>query len=126
MTGGKFFCQACVVDRPIDDQSSDPRYCQSCYDYLINHEVILLTGRKVPSWVPRGAIINSSSPLRDSREVVAKLPNKEIPHNTVLQQVSDGQVNDKKHAGGRPRKDGLVHRSTTWRRQQKEIQGVLI
>lgn len=53
----------------------------------------------------------------------------------VLQQPIKGNVKgassqtvvmQQKHAGGRPIKDSAVHRTTAWRRQQKEKQGLLL
>ncbi len=32
--GTHFWCDACVVAQPLVEQSSDPRYCQSCYEVL--------------------------------------------------------------------------------------------
>ena len=57
-TGG-FFCQACVVGKPLDDVSSDPRYCQGCYEVLVA-EAKLLPTTKRPKWVPK-------SPLRHGK-----------------------------------------------------------
>jgi len=51
--GTHFWCEAwCLVARPINDQSRDPRYCQSCYDFLRKETEVLHPSRK-PSWVPR-------------------------------------------------------------------------
>ena len=33
-TGTHFWCHACMVARPLDDVSPDPRYCQRCYESL--------------------------------------------------------------------------------------------
>ena len=55
VNAGGFFCQACVVGKPLDDISPDPRYCQGCYDVMVA-EAELLTERgitKKPQWIPR-------------------------------------------------------------------------
>ena len=55
VNAGGFFCQACVVGKPLDDISPDPRYCQDCYDVLM-FEASLLPKRginKRPEWIPR-------------------------------------------------------------------------
>lgn len=31
---GGFFCEACIVAKPLDDQSKDPRLCFTCYEVL--------------------------------------------------------------------------------------------
>lgn len=34
-TGG-FYCYACVVGKPINEQSPDPRYCAGCKELLLS------------------------------------------------------------------------------------------
>ena len=47
-----FFCLGCLVGKPAVEQSSDSRYCQGCYEFLM-HEVSLLDPRSRPKWLPR-------------------------------------------------------------------------
>ena len=54
---GGFFCQGCLVGKPLDDQSSDPRYCLSCYEFLLDEAVLLSPNRGKPSWVPVPKIV---------------------------------------------------------------------
>jgi hypothetical protein len=50
--GTHFWCEACLVARPLDDRSPDERYCQDCYDFL-RKEAEMLTGHiKKPTWIP--------------------------------------------------------------------------
>ena len=52
--GTHFWCHTCLVARPIDSGSPDPRYCQGCYDFLLK-EADMLTERgytKRPWWWP--------------------------------------------------------------------------
>ena len=49
---GGLFCIACLVGKPPKEASPDPRYCQSCYDFLLE-EAALLTGTTRPKWIPR-------------------------------------------------------------------------
>jgi hypothetical protein len=51
---GAFYCHACLEDKAAKDMSSDSRYCQSCYDFLLK-EAELLIERGVtrrPYWWP--------------------------------------------------------------------------
>jgi hypothetical protein len=47
-----FFCQACLVGKPLDDSSPDPRYCQECYDFLLR-EAEISSGHIRSSWIPK-------------------------------------------------------------------------
>lgn len=48
-----FWCETCLVARPLAEQSPDPRYCKSCYVFLLK-EAELLTGHsKKASWIPK-------------------------------------------------------------------------
>jgi len=49
---GGFWCHACLVSHSATEQSPDPRYCQSCYDFLLK-EAELLAGTKRPKWIPK-------------------------------------------------------------------------
>ena len=49
---GGFFCQACVIGKPAVEISPDPRYCQSCYDFLLK-EAEILHDSKRPKWIPK-------------------------------------------------------------------------
>jgi len=44
------FCEACLVGKPLDDMSPDPRYCLNCFEFL-TQEAELITGR--PKWIPK-------------------------------------------------------------------------
>lgn len=52
VASGGFFCRACLSGRSAAEASLDPRYCQGCYDFLVN-EAALLTGTTRPKWIPR-------------------------------------------------------------------------
>ena len=138
---GGFFCEACLVGKPADEQSPDPCYCQGCYD-LLNAEKkaelpkdywtkdnnFYATGGKKWGVTKTGSTVclepvatgetlpDGDRVSPDKLEVVAKLEDEGNTPVGVLQ-----------HAGGRPRKEGKVHRVTEWRRKkEQEIQGVLI
>jgi len=46
-----FFCHACLLDKLATQASPDPRYCQSCYAFLLK-EAELLPPSKHPAWIP--------------------------------------------------------------------------
>lgn len=45
-----FFCEACLMNKPLTEQSLDPRYCRPCCDFLT--EEAKLSSTK-PDWVPK-------------------------------------------------------------------------
>jgi hypothetical protein len=49
-----FFCLGCLVGKPAAEQSGDPRYCQSCYDFLAKEAQVLVDSgsRARPKWIP--------------------------------------------------------------------------
>ena len=46
-----FFCEACLMGKPTSEQSPDPRYCLSCFDFLLE-EVERDTSRHERQWKP--------------------------------------------------------------------------
>lgn len=51
-----FFCLGCLEDKPLSEQSPDPRYCKPCCQFLLK-EARLIEGKRHPSWIP--SVINS-------------------------------------------------------------------
>ena len=49
---GDFFCESCLIGKPQDDQSQDLRYCQGCFDFLLQ-EADMLPATKRPKWIPK-------------------------------------------------------------------------
>jgi len=66
---GSFFCHACVVDKPVSEQSPDSRYCQGCYDFLLKEAEILSPG-KHPKWVPRAQSKKDSTGKNSGQKVI--------------------------------------------------------
>ena len=52
-----------------------------------------------------------------NRDIVLQQASK----GNVLAQGSDSGVMQQKHAGGRPKKEGAVHRVTEWRREKQAV-----
>ena len=115
---GTFFCKACLIDKPLDDQSTDPRYCQFCFEFLLEEvEFTPMKGKR--TWQPVGKRVKT---LPAVEEVVTKPITK---GNLLVQKPEEVLLH--KNKGGRPRKPKgeQVSRMTEWRRQ-KETQGVLM
>jgi hypothetical protein len=115
--GTHFWCEACLVARPLDNQSLDPRYCMSCYDFL-NKEAEMLkeTGTwRRPGWIAAdcsnakiGAkkdedtptpIPRNMSTLKDEKSTVDIIrprmgkrgpKKKELPYDEIEQLYQDG------------------------------------
>jgi hypothetical protein len=53
--GTHFWCEACLVARPLDDRSPDPRYCQGCYEFLLKEAKMLKEAGswRRPDWIPK-------------------------------------------------------------------------
>lgn len=49
---GGFFCEGCLAGKSLREQSSDPRYCQGCYQFL-SREAAILPANKRPAWRPK-------------------------------------------------------------------------
>ena len=49
-----FFCSACLMDKLLVDRSADPRYCQRCYEFLVEEGKLLQVTRPgaKPGWLP--------------------------------------------------------------------------
>ena len=60
---GGFFCHACLVGKPVTEQSPDVHYCPDCYKSLLK-EAALLSGQ--PKWCPR-AKISPEKPVKVSQ-----------------------------------------------------------
>jgi hypothetical protein len=146
--GTHFWCKACVVAVPIDDQSHDTDYCHACYSiiqqakqqgepgrwtegsslYVIGNQKFgtSKTGGVVCYPVEQPATV-AIMPLTTTTAIetpVSKLPDKEI----IRGESEQDSFETGKHPGGRPRKTGEdISRVTAWRREKElEKQGALI
>lgn len=124
---GGFFCAACLVGKPVTEQSPDSRYCEGCYD-LLKKEAALLPPTKRPGWIPQNlqkAKEASASVVSDGAEA---LPAKEIGVSKivppVIPPVKPPQIQKSgilKQKRGRPKKTGEVSRVTEWRRRKEQV-----
>jgi len=49
--GSHFWCETCLIAKPLAEQSPDPRYCRGCYDFLSKEAE--LEGRRAGDWRPQ-------------------------------------------------------------------------
>lgn len=94
ITGSHFWCETCFVARPLDDQSSDPRYCQGCYDFLLKEaEVLRESGStRHPGWIPKKpqrAQENQCPIPSPGASIMAGINDK--PNHTCQKQTEDGR-----------------------------------
>jgi len=124
--GSHFFCESCLVHRPLDDRSPDERYCQQCFDFLLQEAAMQCIKRA--DWIPQPGGQDTPSGGSDTPQA---------RENDVTKIVDKGIIPTAEETGillqgkgrGRPRKQGRepVSRMTQWRRKrEKEVQGVLL
>jgi hypothetical protein len=120
--GTHFYCKTHMTARPNSEKSPDPRYCQGCYEFLLN-EAAMLSPNKKPSWVPKDGgtpDLNHADTKQSNKNDVTKIIQQgNLPSGIMLQE---------KRRGRPLKKEGeTITRMTAWRRRQKEqLQGVLI
>jgi hypothetical protein len=74
------FCSACLVGKTANEQSPDPRYCQSCYEFLLK-EASLLDGSRRPAWIPKDTQAITRTLLQPSAETLQAIstPQNDVP-----------------------------------------------
>lgn len=109
---GMFWCRGHLTDQLLVEQSDDPRYCRGCCEFLLNEAALLPAKRRgIAAWVP---VPKAPEALSVNKSPSFATPDKGNVPVGVLQ-----------HTGGRPQKEGKVHRTTEWRRK-KGKQGVSV
>lgn len=97
--GNHFWCVACLVARPLKEQSLDPRYCQGCYKSL-SHEAQLLAESgswKHPKWIP------VAKEQRTAQEPIPQEKMKMLTVNSTGAIGNNLEVSvSKSHLSGRP------------------------
>jgi len=72
INAGGFFCQACLVGKPAQEQSPDPRYCQGCYVFLLK-EAATESSRRFADWKPRKSPKEAAQVSQDMRTIMSTL-----------------------------------------------------
>jgi hypothetical protein len=94
--GTHFWCQTCLMARPLDDQSPDPRYCQGCYDFLCKEAEMLPPKRGRPQWVPKaqGLVPKLPSVSEHTPQIMSTVKrgpkHKALPVKLITQWASEG------------------------------------
>ena len=65
-----FWCHACLDDKPLTEQSPDPRYCKGCCEFLLQ-EARLIEGKRHPAWIPKVSP-SAPEPFRETVESIGK------------------------------------------------------
>ncbi len=122
VAAGGFWCFACLVGKPAVERSPDPRYCQSCYEFLSKEaETLKAGGQRVGDWKPKTPVGDAPQTaceaLPVSESVVSKIAYEENHTIGIMKRSQDRR--------GRHRKQGEISRVTRWRRD-KQGQGVLL
>ena len=106
--GTHFFCNACLVHRPLPDKSPDERYCYECYDFFME-EASLDTSRRRADWKPRE---ERQKPAEEGEMAATPLPisarGEEVLLRTNLEDAHEYQNPTQTpiiNLGGRPKKD---------------------
>jgi len=102
--GTHFYCHACLIARPVEEHSPDPRYCKGCYEFLNLEAANDPRGRR-PRWAP--ALPAYSGAFRSAP----------VPGDGVSLM---GAKEILRRQRGRPRVIGTkMSRTTRWRRLQE-------
>jgi len=92
--GTHFWCQTCVVARPLKEQSPDPRYCKSCYVFL-KAESSFLPATRHPGWIPKkqspvsGGVDSTLTPIK-SHSRASQGKKKRLPRKKILEMAAAG------------------------------------
>lgn len=130
---GGFFCQGCLIGKPMDDQSPDPRYCVECYEFLCKEAELVHPSRK-PSWVPKQPKIAGKKVCRvvpygagimstlESKKITVDIiqpsggkgthkkrgpKHRELPED-LIRELADGDLGAKAIAAALKRKQGII------------------
>lgn len=74
---GGLFCHACLVGKREAEASPDPRYCQTCYVFLLK-EAEMDSGRRGGDWKPKKATKQTAQVSQDVCGIMSTLESKKI------------------------------------------------
>ena len=98
--GTHFFCQSCLIHKPVDDRSLNERYCQWCFDFQAEEMRLAKEGgRKKADWWP---VMPETPPDRRQKAPIAEKAVTKLPQVVLDTSANGGEVLSQ---GGRPRKD---------------------
>jgi len=92
--GTHFWCETCIVARPIETRSPDYRYCQGCYEFLLK-EAQMDTSRGGGNWKPAVTLPDKeTSPLKAAEvsghppQIMSTVESKKIEVDIIQPSVS--------------------------------------
>lgn len=87
-----FFCYAHLMDRLLSERSIDPRYCKTCYDFLVVEGEGFYKSGKTTDWLPLvKQELDKAAIVDDKRLDVAEkaVTTVNMPDYRVLSDVTD-------------------------------------
>lgn len=149
ISAGGFFCQACLVGKPADDQSRDPRYCLGCYEVLLQEaEALVASGNKHrPSWIPKKEKAEKSATKESIGSTIMSMLNDKKSSMDIIQSVTPSTAIGKRGPKFTELPDDLIrqwtsegigaraiatrlendhHISVSYKTIQRRLQGVLL
>jgi len=85
------FCRACLVNKPTGELSPDPRYCTSCFNFLLI-EAEVLAGNRRPGWIPKQQPDKTS--YRKSVDIINETPKDRV---AIMSNAIKSQKRGPKH-----------------------------
>lgn len=130
---GGFFCEACLVCKPVSEQSPDGRYCKGCFEVL-KEEAEMLSSRTKSAWIPCCGREVSKTVLTHTKVTrvitlprVGGRPQKIIPIKLIQKLAKDGlsirEINDELKVRGTTISPSTISRALSGQ-QSKEVIGV--
>lgn len=99
---GGFLCKACLVGKPISEQSPNTKYCVSCYEFIKEAEQV--DNWKLKTTLDTSPNTDKTSPVRKNKAIRASSkeshPRKVKPHKFALQPLRRGRPKKNNKQGG--------------------------
>jgi len=84
---GHFWCYSHLADLPLNEQSPDPRFCNSCHGVLMAEyrDMVTTRGKRKPWWVPVNSAGSKTTPhVQEQGALIMSTVNDKKPKWTKL------------------------------------------